>query len=142
MSKKSILAVIFAAMATLFAAAGIQAGLDECREVIPMKHEEAFEQHRMAIVDFTHTKHVEEYGYNCGECHHDETGTPTDDITCSDEIASCIDCHSEPGGNPQSSLDYFSGAIHQNCTECHKDYNEEVGEDVAPAGCMDCHKRG
>jgi len=141
MRKKTILALLFAGVATLFVVAGLNAALEECPDVITMKHEEAFEQHRMGIVDFTHTKHVEEYGYSCGDCHHDEDGVPTDDITCTDDVPSCISCHSEPGGNPNSPLDYFNGAIHQNCQGCHQDFNEEVGDNIAPVGCVECHGR-
>ncbi len=141
MNKKWILAVLFAGVATLFAAAGINAGLEECPDVITMKHEDAFEEHRMGIVDFTHTEHVEDYGYDCGECHHDENGEPTNDIACDEDVTSCITCHSEPGGNPQSSTEYYSGAIHKNCMDCHKAYNEETGDKVAPIACTQCHPR-
>lgn len=152
MSKKSILVVLFAAVTMLFVASGLYAALEGCPDVITMKHEEAFEQHRMGIVEFTHTKHVEEYGASCGECHHDETGTPTDDITCDDDIASCIDCHSKPGQprvdrtlpeeeRLELEREYFLGAIHQNCTECHKEHNQEVGEAAAPVACAACHPR-
>ncbi len=146
MRKKSILAVLFAGIASLFVAAGLNAALEECPDVITMKHEEAFEQHRMGIVDFTHTKHVEEYGYSCGDCHHDETGTPTDDIACGDDIASCIDCHSKPGQpgrdlSTEEELEYFLGAIHMNCIDCHRDFNEQEGENIAPVACTQCHPR-
>lgn len=152
MSKKSILAVLFACVATLFIVAGLNAGLEGCPDVITMKHEAAFEQHRMGIVDFTHTKHVEDYGYSCGECHHDATGKPTDDITCEDDVKNCIDCHSKPGqprvdrSLPEEERlalerEYFYGAIHENCTDCHKAFNEEKGENIAPVACTQCHPR-
>ncbi|MFO8113014.1 MAG: cytochrome c3 family protein [Desulfosalsimonadaceae bacterium] len=146
MSKKWILVVLFASVATLFIAAGLQAGLEGCPEVITMENNEAFESHRMGIVEFTHTKHVEDYGYSCGECHHDDTGTPTDDIACGDEVASCLECHSEPGqpergASKEEELEYYYGAVHQNCIDCHKAYNEETGEKTAPFACTQCHPR-
>lgn len=152
MSKRSVLAVLFAGVASLFAVSAINAGLEGCPDVITMKHEEAFEQHRMGIVDFTHTKHVEDYGFSCGECHHDGTGTPTDDITCEDDIASCIDCHSKPGqprvdrSLPEEERlklerEYFLGAIHQNCIDCHREENKKAGETISPVACTECHPR-
>jgi len=105
-----------------------------CPDIITMEHKEAFEQHRMPIVEFEHNKHIEEYGYNCGVCHHDNDGIPLNDITCEDKIDNCIDCHSEPGGNIRSPIEYFSGAIHQNCMDCHK-------EDGGPVSCNECHVR-
>lgn len=113
---------------------GAMAILTNCPDVVIMEHNEAFENHRMAIIEFEHTKHVVEYGYNCGSCHHDNDATPLNDITCEDEINSCIDCHSKPNGNVNSSTEYFSGAIHQNCMDCHK-------EDGGPVACNECHIR-
>jgi hypothetical protein len=151
MSKKSVLAILFAGVASLFAVAALNAGLEGCPDVITMKHEQAFEQHRMGIVDFTHTKHVEDYGFSCGECHHDASGNPTDDITCQDDVTSCIDCHNKPGqprvdrSLPEEERlklerEYFLGAIHQNCIDCHREQNEKAGK-KSPVACTECHPR-
>ena len=152
MRKKPILIALFSAVAMLFVASGLYAALEGCPDVITKKHEEAFEQHRMGIVDFTHTKHVEEYGLSCGECHHDAQGKPLDDISSDDDIGHCIDCHSKPGQprvdrslpedeRREKEREYFLGAIHQNCIDCHRDYNVEAGVTIAPVACAECHPR-
>lgn len=106
----------------------------DCPDVFEMENKELFGEHRMPIVEFGHKEHTEKYGYSCGSCHHDEEGNKLGDITCSDDIKSCADCHDKPNGNIKSSIDYFSGAIHQNCMGCHK-------EDNGPVSCTGCHER-
>lgn len=105
-----------------------------CPGVITMKNQKMFNNHKMPIVKFEHTKHVEDYNCNCGSCHHDKKGNKLKNITCNDNIKSCAGCHSKPNGNIKSSIKYFSGAIHQNCTNCHK-------KNSGPTSCTNCHKR-
>ncbi len=117
--------------------------------VIEMKNEKAFPQHRMGIIQFDHEKHEADkpkgYGLGCGECHHDENGEPLGNLVHGDEVQSCYECHDKngtPRRDPSMSqeewrkeqLAYYYGAIHENCTQCHK----KMG---GPVSCTQCHPR-
>lgn len=115
-------------------------------DVIEMKNSQAFENHRMEVVKFSHMKHIEDYGYSCGECHHDENGNELNDITYNDDIKSCFSCHNKkerPDRNMSNDekREYYFDIIHQNCIDCHKNYNEEINEKIVPIRCMECHKK-
>ncbi|MDZ7832616.1 MAG: cytochrome c3 family protein [Desulfobacterales bacterium] len=118
--------------------------------MITMKNENAFEEHRMGIVEFDHEKHAaskpEGYGLGCGDCHHDENGEPLTDLKRGDPVQSCYECHDKDGRprrDPAMSqeewkkeeLTYYYGAIHENCTGCHK----QMG--AGPVSCTECHPR-
>lgn len=108
-----------------------------------------YEKTRSAVT-FTHQKHIDDYKIGCGECHHDDQGKPLDDLKAGDPVQKCIDCHSKPGelrgreaqGKSQAELlAYHANAMHANCVDCHRDYNREKGERLAPATCLECHPR-
>jgi hypothetical protein len=155
--KRILMACTVAGVCLLFFAAGLNAsghaegGEGDVPEVITMKNEKAFEQHRMGIVDFKHKAHVDEYGLGCGDCHHDENGEPLTDLEWGDDVQSCYECHDKNGRprrdqsmSPQewqeAQLEYFYGAIHENCMGCHKKLGGPKGEG-GPVGCTDCHPR-
>lgn len=117
--------------------------------MITMKNEKAFEEHRMGIVEFDHETHAADkphgYGLGCGDCHHDENGEPLTDLKPGDAVQSCYECHDKDGRprrDPAMSkeeweteqLKYYYGAIHANCTNCHK----QMG---GPVNCTECHPR-
>lgn len=101
-------------------------------------------------VTFTHQKHIDDYQIGCGECHHDEKGQPLNDLKADDPIKKCFDCHSKPGElrgrqaqglSQQELLTYHANAMHANCVDCHRDYNREKGERLAPTTCVGCHPK-
>lgn len=152
MSKRLLILCIAACAATVFMAAGLYAAANNCPDTVTMKNENAFKQHRMGIVDFTHKKHAEEYGAGCGDCHHDENGKPLTDLSCEDEVQSCYECHSKQGRpsvdrslppeeRAKAELDWYYGAIHKNCKDCHMKYNQENQTQAAPVSCTQCHPR-
>lgn len=147
--KRMLVFFVVAGFAAFFLTAGINAAESEKADepgVMQMKHENAFPQHRMGIVEFDHKAHVDDYGLKCGECHHDENGKPLNDLCYEDPVKGCIECHDKQGRprrdqsmSPEEwkaeQLKYFYGAIHENCMGCHK--KMEAG----PTRCTECHPR-
>ena len=83
-------------------------------------------------VIFTHLIHVEDYGVECNECHHDykdgenvwEEGDP---------VKKCGVCHSPR--KKQGNVHRLVFAFHFNCKKCHKE-NESH-----PRECTECHTK-
>lgn len=69
-------------------------------------------------VTFTHMIHVEEYGFDCGDCHHEDL---------EGGMSKCTNCHEPP-----------KKALHKNCVGCHKKLKNE-GKDTGPVKCRECH---
>ena len=113
-------------------------------------------------VIFTHQVHVEDYGLDCTDCHHDDIGQdrPLACGTChpaafdkkfraehqkafpSDEA--CLRCHSEvpkgelaPEDRPDTDfMPTRADAFHQQCQSCHEDMGSgPYGKDA----CYQCH---
>ncbi|MFH2060957.1 MAG: cytochrome c3 family protein [Pseudomonadota bacterium] len=110
-----------------------------------------YEKHKKGIVLFTHKKHIQEYAIACGDCHHDEKGTPLE-LSANDPVKSCIECHKGTQKSKDEQLSeeekiakYHFEAIHANCVECHKSYNIEKGDpngkSPAPVSCNKCHPK-
>jgi hypothetical protein len=114
-------------------------------------------------VIFNHLTHVDDYGLECSDCHHDDIGQDTP-IACgnchpaafdkkfkaehmknfkSDEA--CLRCHDEKPTGPLSeedrpdieSIPTRSEAFHKQCMSCHEDMGGPYGED----SCYECHAR-
>ncbi|MFW6283872.1 MAG: cytochrome c3 family protein [Desulfosalsimonas sp.] len=144
--KKQLAILTAACMVAVFLAAGLYAGTDDgCPDVIEMKNDKAFEDHRQPIVKFDHGKHYKAdggYDIGCGECHHDENGEPLEDLQAGDDVQSCFECHDGTGaGSPKDfmgpkpdaeALNSYYTAIHVNCVGCHK-------EQGGPKSCNQCH---
>ncbi len=106
-------------------------------------------EHKKAIAQLSHQAHVDKYGYGCGDCHHDENGEPLTELKKGDEVARCIECHDKPGEppkgrgapdlTPEEELQFHAEAVHVNCRDCHKKYNDEHGTRDAPTSCSKCH---
>ena len=110
-----------------------------------------YAKHKKGIVMFTHRVHFEDYGISCGDCHHDETGTPLE-LTEGDDVQSCIECHEgteKPKGEKlpkdEAIMKYHFEALHANCMGCHKAYNIEKGDPKgkkpAPVSSKLCHPK-
>ena len=142
MSKRFLILMAVAGMAILFAATGLYAGT-EVKDTFTIETDK-YEQRRKTPVEFTHKKHIEEYGYSCGKCHHDENGEPLTDLKMGDEVQKCVACHDKLQGE-RTDIMVLENAMHGSCVECHKSYNEEEAGDArrgpAPTRCSDCHPR-
>jgi len=151
--KQMIMILTISGIGMLFLVAGINAeetGEKACvPDMMKMKNEQAFQQHRMGIVQFNHKKHAADkpdgYGLGCGDCHHDENGKPLSDLKPGDAVQSCFECHDkknrprrDPSMSPEEwkkeQLNYYYGAIHENCMGCHK-------KQGGPVRCTECHPR-
>lgn len=145
MRKNILIVAAVACVISVFLAAGLYANTT-CPDVIEMKNEKAFDQHRMPVVKFSHGKHITDkpdgYGIGCGECHHDENGQPLSDLKAGDPVQGCFECHSATGagtpkdfmGPPPSAeaLNSYYTAVHVNCVGCHK-------KQGGPVACNQCH---
>ena len=122
-------------------------GSNTVADVIEMKNTAAFPTHLRGIVMFGHKKHIalppDGYGLACGECHHDKDGRPLD-LKAGDFVQGCMTCHEKPdkpkkpaGISPEQwrtmELEYYYGAIHGNCIDCHK------AGGAGPVKCNECH---
>jgi len=156
MKSKHWLRATVAAMAIIFFTAGILAAA--CPETVTMQQEQ-YPEHTKGIVEFHHQKHAQEYAKDfpdvykngCGECHHDKDKKPLTNLTCDDKVQKCIECHKKPGEKPKGKgapklskkeeLQYHAEAIHDNCRECHKNYNKTYKTKKAPTTCTKCHPK-
>ncbi|MBS3809061.1 MAG: cytochrome c3 family protein [Desulfobacterales bacterium] len=148
MSKRLWILSAVACLATVVLAAGLYAGTTASPDTVKMKNEEAFEQHRMPVVEFSHQMHTaakpDGYEIGCGECHHDENGEPIADLQEGDAVQNCFECHSEKGaGTPKDfmgpppdaeALNSYYTAVHVNCVGCHK-------KQGGPVACNQCHAK-
>jgi hypothetical protein len=142
--------IAMAGLIMLIAGASINA--QECSkasDVIEMKNTDAFSAHKQGIVMFTHKKHTaaapDGYGIACGECHHDKDGKPLA-LKEGDAVQGCMKCHDKadkpkkPEGMSKQNwdamqLEYYYGAIHANCIDCHKTGGK------GPVKCAECHPK-
>ncbi len=151
MKRKNLLLVaVVVGIAFIFAATGIYAGT-KAPEMIKMDNK-AYKAHKKGIVEFSHKKHVADYGAGCGECHHDKDGKPLDNLVeGKDDVQSCLDCHSKPSEKPKGKdapklskkekLEYHAEALHMNCKGCHKAFNKKTKSKKAPTTCTKCHPK-
>lgn len=150
--KKSLTlaAVLAVCLALFFAASSIQADTKTTVDDVIKMETKIYTTHERGIVEFTHKKHVEDYEIGCGECHHDAEGKPLNDLKMGDPVQSCAECHSKPGElkgedargkSKQEKLEYHAAALHENCIECHKEFNKKHNVRTAPTTCTRCHPR-
>ena len=103
-------------------------------------------QDKKTPVLFNHTEHLK---FACKACHHEWDGLKSDIQGCS-----ASGCHeslmpSAPKGRPSQDRNVMSatGAYHQACRSCHREYQEEFGStamgepEVAPVSCDGCHPK-
>jgi hypothetical protein len=151
MSKRSVCVLTAVCVALIFVAGSIYAG-SEVKDVILLKTPE-YEEHTKGIVEFSHKKHVAEYGATCGDCHHDDKGKPLA-LEGGESVQRCVECHKETGKKPKGEklskkekiMKYHKEALHANCSGCHKDWNKEKGykksdPKAAPTTCKNCHPK-
>lgn len=157
MRKTTLLLTAALLLTGLMVAAGLIAGTT-VDPVIRMQNP-AYDTHTKGIVEFTHEKHVTEYGAACGDCHHDDQGQPLTELKMGDEVQNCIECHAKPGQMPREEKKamrddkvpraeqqirkraYHAEALHDNCRDCHRQYNKDNKTRSAPTTCSKCHPR-
>jgi len=156
MRKRSLLMVVMGVVAgSLFLAMGLYAAAD-APDTIKMDSPE-YEKHKKGIVEFSHTKHMDDYKIGCGECHHDKDGKPLENLKKGDDVQKCIDCHKIPGEISKDEktaikdlskdeqklkkLEYHAEALHYNCKDCHRAYNKANKTKAAPTSCAKCHPK-
>ncbi len=147
--KHLILVLAIAALAMLFFGASINAEETATSDVIKMENTKAFATHKQGIVMFDHKKHFaakpDGHGLACGDCHHDKDNKPLA-LKEGDKVQGCLECHTktEKPKKPQGmskpdwdkmQLEYYYGAIHENCVGCHKKGN------AGPVKCAECHPK-
>lgn len=72
-------------------------------------------------VTFTHTRHTEDYGFDCGECHH---------VEMESGFSRCSFCHED-----------LKDTLHRNCFRgCHRE-RKANGKKTGPTTCRGCHVR-
>ena len=76
---------------------------------------------------FDHQTHamVDGLAISCGDCHH----TLSEDEY--DQVTSCSECHEAESHD--ESVPARTDAIHQQCIDCHKEY------EAGPVECSSCH---
>jgi hypothetical protein len=165
MKKKYLTVAILAGIIFLFIAATIYAG-NKVADDIQMKNQ-AYANHKEAIVIFKHKKHPAAYREKnpelfksqCGDCHHekvsDQENKPLVNLKEGDEVKNCIACHKKAayvkgkkakGLSKVKKREYHANAMHDNCKACHKKYNKKKGlkskdKGYAPITCKSCHKK-
>jgi hypothetical protein len=145
-----LLLIAMAGLLILISSASITAQESKTApDVMEMKNTDAFTAHKQGIVMFGHKKHTaaapDGYGISCGECHHDKDGKPLA-LKEGDAVQGCMECHDKtdkpkkPEGMSKEDwnamqLEYYYGAIHANCTDCHKTGGK------GPVKCAECHPK-
>jgi hypothetical protein len=136
------LAAVVFVLLFVFAAGIVAANMPEV-----LKVKTPYERTR-GEVTFTHQKHIDDYKIGCGECHHDAKGQPLTQLKAGDPVQNCVDCHSKPGEikgkearelSPQQKRAYHANAVHDNCIDCHRQYNKDKQNKPAPQTCKACH---
>ena len=83
-------------------------------------------------VRLTHLVHVEDYGIDCNECHHDYK-SEENVWQEGDPVKKCVVCHNP--NKKQGDVHRLVFAFHFNCKNCHQE-NES-----GPRECKECHTK-
>ena len=84
-------------------------------------------------VVLSHTKHMDDYGLDCTDCHHLYNEKGENVWQEGDRVISCGQCHNS-AFTAHGGVRPLYEAYHANCRECHQ------GDDKAPKKCAQCHK--
>ncbi len=101
-------------------------------------------------VKFTMSKHVQDYGAACGDCHHDRDGKSIESHD-PDTIYACGKCHkkeviiwgptTENDASAKDRIAHRSNAIHMQCIGCHQMYNDLNRVVRVAESCKICHAK-
>ncbi|NVM21274.1 MAG: cytochrome c3 family protein [Desulfobacterales bacterium] len=148
MKKRSLLMLVFAAMAVVFVFSVVYAA-QQAPDNITM-NSKVYKKHKKVLVNLTHKKHNVDYKIGCTDCHHvykDGKNVWKE----GDEVQKCDACHKEAKapkakeGEPKLSKKekikgFHYSAIHANCVGCHKDL-KAAAKPTGPTVCKDCHPK-
>ncbi|MFO7783340.1 MAG: cytochrome c3 family protein [Thermodesulfobacteriota bacterium] len=132
--------MLVALVAVIFGSVGVLTA-EDCADVpeeIMIDNKDGYERARQVPVELTHTKHVEDYGASCEDCHHVyEDGKNVWEE--GDPVHKCSECHdhNEDQGNAKK----LQTAFHSNCKDCHKEAFDEGNKNAPVRKCTECHKR-
>ncbi|MEG2172622.1 MAG: cytochrome c3 family protein [Desulfovibrionaceae bacterium] len=73
-----------------------------------------------------HNEHSKDFGVDCRQCHHKDTGIEA-------EPQNCASCHEKTGDKSMPSL---RSAVHSKCASCHQDLFDKKVQ-----GCASCHTK-
>jgi hypothetical protein len=147
----------FAIVILLATASGPVIAVEDVPQTIEFQGRQSIEDSLVAYstvfagpVRFQHTKHVEAYGVNCGDCHHDDFLEPIESYD-PDETYTCTSCHDGEGFirgptaenelDPNERIERRANAVHALCLGCHKEFNKRQHLIVAPEACRSCHAK-
>lgn len=84
--------------------------------------------------DWGHGTHVEDYGLDCIDCHHQNTAIEPEPQNC----ATCHEQSKKPTLLPNSDkfMPSLKSAVHEKCISCHQDMF-----DAKLKGCESCHTK-
>lgn len=114
----------------------------------PMEAPGVYPRIYSGAVEFSHGKHFSSEGRSCGDCHHDDSGEPREDLEAGMDIDNCIDCHGEEGlvyGRPADEMadgdlvEHRANVMHRLCVGCHERSSAAAKALVAPLACRGCH---
>ncbi len=126
----TLLTVVFTGL--MFLGVGtLTAEEDEAPDEV-MIDNEGYKRKVHGPVKLTHLVHVEDFGLECDQCHHDfkegenvwEEGDP---------VKKCVVCHNPK--KKQGNVHRLVFAYHFNCKNCHKE------NDSGPIECKECHTK-
>jgi len=144
MNKKLLIILMAIGVALIFVATGLQAGT-KVADTFKMETKE-YKSRKKGIVEFSHKKHNVEYKISCGDCHHDKDNKPLA-LKAGDNVQRCVECHTQldKGKEDAKNIMVLENAMHGNCTECHKKFNQDKTGDArkgpAPSSCAKCHPK-
>ena len=97
----------------------------------------AYKKDMKGPVNFAHSKHATDYGFECSECHHRyENGENI--WNAGDEVKKCAECHD--AAKSEGNVKKLMTAYHNNCKNCHKEKNKE-GKNAPDKKCEGCHQK-
>jgi len=100
---------------------------------------------RMGKVSFPHAKHILDYQYHCGTCHHEKKIKEGEKLVPVPMSLEKVNALTQAGKNPfecktcHGDLDRkaFKKLFHSNCLGCHKTLKAEGKK--PPTKCKQCH---
>jgi hypothetical protein len=154
MNKKLLTLLLLAGIAVIFCTTGLHAGSEYPDKVvfdtegIIGKGGKLKDKYPKLV--FNHTAHSDDYGYTCGQCHHDDKRKAIEGLKKGDDVQKCIECHSNLDIKDKSKDSYYK-SMHskkgsESCSGCHKAYNKKKklkskDKGAAPTSCNKCHKK-
>jgi hypothetical protein len=97
---------------------------------------QGYKKKRKGPVEFTHKKHVYQYGVVCWDCHHDYKDGQNVWVPWG-ETKRCSQCH-DPKSKEHNKI-MLQKAFHYQCKGCHKELAKQKRKTGAYKKCGGCH---